>query len=268
MLRRLFPTALVTLVVAVPWFAGGAAPAQGAIVELAHFDLGEPGSINGASRPVDAINGGVFTNGSVILPPVAVSKVPGSTAALQFDGIRAVFGASGINAFPSDNFILELFARTSTPDRDTTMFATNISGVWLSMADGHWTANVRGTILTGSEVSAGQWTSLALIRENGVSTFYVNGEAQSGTTTANPNINSTQLHLGIPPGGGLRFVGEIDQVRFLSFNPATDDPESALLAPVPEPSTVVLSIAGIALVSCSAFRRRRARNSLLLKDPS
>ncbi|HTI94953.1 MAG TPA: LamG-like jellyroll fold domain-containing protein, partial [Rudaea sp.] len=97
-----------------------------------------------------------------------------------------------------------------------------------------------------------QWTELALVRDNGTTTFYVNGVA-SYSSAAGPN----------PPAGGVAiggnslisgaelFNGTIDEVRIFSFAPGAFTVGDLNLPPpppvVPTPALTLRSLGLLAL---------------------
>ncbi len=264
-MRFTFPCLIIVAVAMLTAIADS--PAQGAIVPLGHYDLGEAGSLGASNRPRDSVGGHHFTNGSVSGPTVPVVHVPQSTRALHFNGIGGVYGIGGVDFVPVDNFVVELFVRTSNPQQDNNVFLSFGSSLnrrlQFSIIDGNWAVEFVNNAWVGGEDGAGQpiqanrWTSLAMVRDSGVSTLYINGVAQPGTTTVAP-ITDAGIHLGIQPGGQRRFFGDMDQLRIFSFDPLTDDPVAALLAPVPEPSTALLALVGLGLL-VAVHRRRRVK---------
>ncbi len=103
------------------------------------------------------------------------------------------------------------------------------------MNNGNWAAIIGttkwigGTSGSGQPITSGEWAHIAVIRENGTSTFYLNGEAKPGTQT-DSFISTTSIHLGITgQDGASRFDGDIDQIRVFTFDPGTVDPVRALL---------------------------------------
>jgi hypothetical protein len=84
------------------------------------------------------------------------------------------------------------------------------------------------------------WQHLQVVRNNGVSTFYIDGVAQSHQTTAAPDTWAGP-HLAVNPGGAPVFFGNIDELTISS---------------VPEPSTIVLVAAALIGLLAYAWRKR------------
>ena len=74
----------------------------------------------------------------------------------------------------------------------------------------------------------------------GVTTFLVDGVAQSGTSSA-AVVVTTGMHLGVTPGGSTGFSGNLDQVTISTV--------------APEPGSFVLF--GLAAVGLAIAARRR-----------
>ena len=81
-----------------------------------------------------------------------------------------------------------------------------------------------------TQIETNVWTHLALVRDNGVATFYVNGEPAGSTTLAPNAVKSYEFTL---PSRGLvvgskfyeptfgNFAGKIDEIRLFTFFPGT-----------------------------------------------
>jgi len=66
--------------------------------------------------------------------------------------------------------------------------------------------------------TAGTWTHVAIVRDNGTATLYVNGVA-SGTLTSAPNSPSGKFGVAVKPTDVTQdqFVGLLDELRFFTF---------------------------------------------------
>jgi len=66
----------------------------------------------------------------------------------------------------------------------------------------------------------GEWVHVALVRDSGISTFYING-VHSGDTTAEDHGQPSEkdvIHLGVAPGDSNKFAGSMDELRVFTFN--------------------------------------------------
>ncbi|MCI0747523.1 MAG: LamG domain-containing protein, partial [Verrucomicrobia subdivision 3 bacterium] len=90
-----------------------------------------------------------------------------------------------------------------------------------------------GRAIFGSgPATAGVWTHLALVRNNGTATLYVNGVA-SGSSTASPNMPAGSFAIGAQPQSLAAefFAGALDEVRVFSFNPGQFSPDGLSYQP-------------------------------------
>lgn len=264
--HRTFTSVLPLLaVVAAMIFLPGRASAV--VTELALWKLGEAGTLVGGF-PQDSVGGHHFVNNfgsqTVITPGAPTIN---STAALSYAPIAGSYdAAAGTTIIPTDNFALELWARSDNPNQPfTDLFSTGNNSQNGSLRihsdpSGNWAASLHnvawigGANGAGQPVTANEWTNLAVIRSNGISTFYINGIAQAGSIASAPVISLADFHLGVRPGGLTSFAGDLDEVRIFSFNPNTDNPVAALSVNyIPEPATATLAMLGMGVL----MRRRQ-----------
>jgi Concanavalin A-like lectin/glucanases superfamily len=261
---------MTTCLTSIAALALGAATTHAAIVDVARYHLGEAGSLSSPNNiPKDSLStdtfAGLFINGGSVIS----STLPGSTAALDLgDAPTGYYSATGNGVFGSatlggspDNFGVELLIMADLGQADNIFFTgtgTDLSGnngLLFEIRSGNWAAAIPGNDWIGSILGTGQpvtagWNSLAIIRNTGITTLYINGIAQPRTTTAQPLLNSG-LHLGVTPGGGSWFRGAMDELHVFTFNPLTDNPVT-FLTTVPEPSVSLALASGLL-----ALRRRR-----------
>ena len=231
--------------------------AQSAVMDVFRYDLGEPGSFVG-QLPQDSVGTGHATGSQGSITPGTVFDVaaPGSTVATHYDDVPNVAWSGQFNgssgAIPTDNFAVEVWARPQQSQATNTFVAMNgvtngslkfditNTGLWqVSYHNVDWVGAPNGT---GQTVTPDVWTNLAVIRENGVSTLYIDGIAQAATTNVAP-VFGNSLHIGVSPGGAPGFQGDLDQLRAFTFDPNTDDAVAALSinqVAVPEPASITL----------------------------
>jgi signal transduction histidine kinase/ligand-binding sensor domain-containing protein len=73
-----------------------------------------------------------------------------------------------------------------------------------------------------------RWTHLALVRDRGQTTFYVDGVPCGDPSPAVPNPASP-IHVGVTADGAAGFKGLIDEVRIFTFKPGEFRPKDLLL---------------------------------------
>lgn len=76
-----------------------------------------------------------------------------------------------------------------------------------------------GAVIGYATATPGVWTHLALVRDNGTTTLYVNGVASGSTSPSVPDAPAGNFGVGANPSSPAsdRFVGFIDEVRVFTF---------------------------------------------------
>ncbi len=211
-----------------------AALAPAGITRKVHYALGEGGSMSASLLPQDSGGGAShFTVLAAATQAEVVSsgvKAPGSTAFLKVTA--GGWSAPNLwNDLPVDNFAFGIFANAAeipSSPRDLLTLGNTDGALKLSLDTRGWSASIQNVNwigpaggVTNSFVSS-QWAHLAVIRRNGVSTFYLNGLPQ-GSWGGVP-VHGTGL-LCQAPGGNSFFQGSIDQARVVTFDGESDDAE-------------------------------------------
>ncbi|MEO5716081.1 MAG: LamG-like jellyroll fold domain-containing protein [Luteolibacter sp.] len=224
---------------------GGSALATSTVV--AHYKMGELESAAGTAVGATAANL-LPTVGAVNIPvtgtPTIAAGGPatargGSTHYMNFDGVQERYQISPdlLGAIPTD-WMIEAWARPQ-PGATGLEFvvshgdgargqiisydATNGKYGWYSGGLGQ----INGTV--GPTGVGTVWDHLALVREAGVTSLYVNGVfagSNAATGAGNPNYNNgSGIGSQYSGGGDHGFTGDIDEVYFSTvsgFNSITD----------------------------------------------
>ncbi|MDB6079503.1 MAG: crotonobetainyl-CoA--carnitine CoA-transferase, partial [Akkermansiaceae bacterium] len=197
----------------------------------ASYHLGED-SPQTNNRPFDSSGHGHHFSadlggGSVVIS--TASPAPGSTACYVFSGSNQGFYDTLYNA-PEDNVGIQAWVKTGDLTQGgRTIFSTggNNGGLQLIYdgATGFRAALASRTYVGGTYApsSTSEWVHLALVRDNGVTTFYVDGTALGNTATDTP-IDGTMMHLAVNSGAGAFFKGSIDEVQVFTFAAGTFQP--------------------------------------------
>jgi hypothetical protein len=247
------------------------ASSQAAVTLYAEYHLGESGSLGANNNPQDSSGNGknIATDISGSTTNVSTTGVfaPGSTHYLDTSGsgnqgwYSPDLYSTG-TTLPSDDFAFSIFTRASENSAGTSGDIFTVGGgpnaFKLSLASNGWAASSHGTAWIGGtngvsgSFTANEWVHLALIRSGGVTTFYIDGVAQSGTITSAPTHDTP--HISVDQGGTNYFDGHLDEARIVTFTSgeSTTNILNALTA-IPEPSSVLLGSLGM----LTLLRRRR-----------
>lgn len=235
-----------------------AAPAAAQLNVIAEYRLGEndggvvvggPGS--DPTRP-GAAGTGLKRYGAPVYGAGGTPRGRISTASMRFDGSTARYEGP-VLTMPTDNFGIEAWVRSSNATGNAVIAYngnSSNSGFGLFRLDGNWGFLYGGVVADGNAPVTSEWTHLAIVRDNGLSRFYVNGTERI-QSPATPNAPAGAFHIG---GNSLLatefFNGEIDEVRVFTFAPGTFSP--ALLNLGERPSAVAvptITMTGVAVLA-------------------
>jgi hypothetical protein len=239
--------------------------ATGAITVYAEYRLGEAGTLGPDNTPLDsigsrdidqAINGAGATVGSP-------GAYPGSTAFMDSSNPSntGYYSLGNFADLPTNNVAIGVYAKASSNDAGNigSIFSTGDGGGFdLALHANGWAGSLFNVDWVGpaggvaGSFTPDTWVHLALIRADGITTFYIDGVAQPGTLGLAPVHSSP--HISVSPGGASYFDGGIDGARAVYFD-AGESTAAVLnvLTAVPEPS----SLAFLGLGGLVVFRRRR-----------
>jgi len=239
-----------------------AVPAQATVAVLNQWHLGEADAGAsaggaGAAATVDSVGG---FNLNKVGTPAYAADVPaniGSSLSMAFNGTTDQYqNTSGVASTLTDDFGVEAWVKwnAGTPGSVSIIYNGNssTSGWGIYQYGTNYGLLYGGNLAASVTPVSNQWTELALVRDNGTTTFYVNGVA-SYSSAAGPN----------PPAGGVAiggnslisgaelFNGTIDEVRIFSFAPGAFTVGDLNLPPpppvVPTPALTLRSLGLLAL---------------------
>lgn len=203
-------------------------PATPGIRVEAWYRMGDDGQGSG-NRPLDSTtNARSFTGnvGNATLSPNGGGYA--NDAYYTFNGTDQGYFGTNYDA-PENNIGIEVWVRTSDfAQTNHHVFGTGSSqnGINIGYDAGGsrgWFGAVAGQAFIGAVGTANytthEWIHLAVVRDAGVATFYVNGVASG--SAANVPFDATAPHFAVNAGGapGGYFGGDVAEARIFSFDP-------------------------------------------------
>ncbi|MBI2826044.1 MAG: PEP-CTERM sorting domain-containing protein [Planctomycetia bacterium] len=263
-------------VVALVCFAAGEAVAAISLVRqyrLGEADAGALVGLPGNPTTTDSAGGVPAVKvGNTTYDVGLFSPGSGSTLSMQFENVDSRYEAPAALLGVSDNFGIEAYIMPDpfTAFVDGRPFYNGGDGIPTNApSDGYGLLISRGTyqgllggvalLPTGVAAQPGVAVDMALVRDSGVTTVYINHVAVANSLAApSPTIGGDKLAIGnfLDSGALPPFAGVVDEARVFVFLPGQFDPGD--LSPIPEPSTLVLGALGIvAVVACAGRRSPR-----------
>ncbi|MEO5692759.1 MAG: LamG domain-containing protein [Usitatibacter sp.] len=232
---------------------------------VATYHLGEsdPGAAPGASgAALTADSSGAADLARIGIPTYSTFGSPASAIGMTFAGAEGYRNVAVVTS-ATDNFGMEAWVYATSAAGNAVIAYngnTGTSGFGLFRNGGTYTYLFGGVAFGGAvPVALNTWTHLAVVRDSGVTTLYVNGRANIVTGDA-PNAAAGAMGVGINPVVmAEQFIGTIDEVRVFTFAPGTFQPAQLLLAvarPVPTLQWQVQLLLALMLAAL-AFRQIR-----------
>ena len=200
-------------------------------LRLSYYPLGEndAGKIAGDTASpvifdsVGTLHLAASTNAPVYSCAVspAATLATGSRLAMNFNGTNQSLSGPVLST-AIDNFCLEAWVKPATVGAGVSIIALNGSYAangWGLVCFGDQFQGLLGgiTFFGSATFSPGTWTHVAVVRDQGTATLYING-LSAGATGANPAVPNGAFAIGrAPESNGNLFNGAIDQVRFFTF---------------------------------------------------
>ena len=193
--------------------------------------------------------GGPFYNSANLSPVAAVHT--GSDWCMWF--FTGTYGTAALIPTLTDNFGIELWVMPEETTAQTCLAYngnTGTSGWGLYKIGATYQGIFGGVAFIGSAaVTAGAWTHLALVRNNGTTTLYMNGVA-AGSTTAAPNPPTGSFAVAANPQNPANDqfgnnYGYLDEVRVFTFPPGAFTVNDLLLNTRVPPKVTVLPATGV-----------------------
>jgi hypothetical protein len=233
------------------------AASHAAITVVGNFRLGEtdPGAVAGSPA-------GVTTDNAAGLPDLAllgVAPVYTSATGVSGSSLAMDFNGGGYVSAPlittNNNWGVEAWVRGDSGSAISAIVYNGNSanaGMGIYQFNGDYIGLMGGITFVGATPVTANWTHLAMVVDNGVTTFYVNGVANA--SAGMPNVPAGNFNVGVRADGAELFDGRIDEVRVFNFAPGQFSVNDLqLTGVVPEPGTAVLLAGGVLALG----RRRR-----------
>ena len=233
-------------------------PVRAVVTTVAQYRLGEndPGAASGSvgTDPTVAAAGAPNLNrfGSPVYSDV--TPLTSSTLSMVFNGTDQRY-AGGIASTLTDNYGMEAWVRSGTGTGNAVVAYngnTATSGFGLFRLGSTWIYLYGGVEFgPAAPVVPGAWTHLAVVRDSGTSTFYVNGVAVGPSSGGAPNPPAGGMAIGGNPNFAVEFLdGSVDEVRIFSFTPGQFSVSDLnLTAPaIAGPAVPALDYGGLAIL--------------------
>lgn len=250
----------------------GAQTSHAAMTLVAHYGLGESGTVAGSApfTPlVDDIGAHNIENSAALSATIGSSGIaaPGSSAYLTKTQSGGWYdtdaGANSLNL--TNNWAAQIWIRPGT-NGGTLAFQTDSQGssttgetIWLandnggSFAFGTGADGVSGKTLTTTSYSIGTWYQVGIVNYNGTMNYFVNGIQLTETTARSSKLGDMQIGWA---AGNNPTSGAFDELNVWTFDHNVDSlaSVSAAMNAIPEPSTALL-LSGFGLIGLMARRR-------------
>src|SRR5689334_19058646 len=256
------------LIAAIASFVFQTMPLHAAITVLNYWRLGEsdPGAAVGATatNATDSVGAKNLTvqGNAHYANDVAPNAAARTSSSLSVNFTNSAYATNTIVSTVTDNFGIECWAKPTALGGGQVIVYNGVtggagSGGWglIIAADNTYQGLFGGLTEFGTNVAAANvWTYLALVRDSGVSTLYVNG-VPSVTDPGTPGVPQGRCALGAPPQSPTSqfFTGLIDEVRVFTFTPGQFSTNDLLLyqpiAPVVTTVTATLPTTNTAILN-------------------
>lgn len=261
-------------------FALTLATAHATVTVIAQYQLGEADANASAGTAVGTTSaptvGAANLNrvGAPTYSNATTSAPRPSPLSVAFNGTSDGLRASALLTSLANNFGIEAWVRPTNATGNATIAYNGNTGPngWGLFRSGTSYGYLYGGSLLAlypNTVVLNQWTHLAVVRNAGVTTFYINGVAQTPVYPHTPNVPASgTFSIGINPLSAAEFfAGNIDEVRVFSFTAgqfAVSDLQAGVSYAEAVPALSWFAIAGLLLAlgaigsfSMRGFARRR-----------
>lgn len=160
----------------------------------------------------------------------AVDGSNGSVLAMSFNGSTDSYTLASPVTTATDNFGVEARVKpTNASDLQIVIYNGNTStsgfGIFIQSGNYFGLYGLNAAFDTGVAATTGVWQDLALVRDGGISKFYLDGALVYSANVGGPNPATSGFAVGqAPQVAGQFFNGAVDDARVFTFAPGTFDP--------------------------------------------
>lgn len=216
--------------------------ARAAVTNVAWYRLGEndPGAVSGQIVNSTALDFAGVKNLRRVGSPRYTNDVSpdaaqiGSKLGVLFNGINQLYSTNAVISTAQNNFGIEAWVRTLSTANGVHVIAYNgntAANGWglgvvvtnhpvIGLQITYFAELNGGTRFGGGRSVGNEWVHVALVRDNGTSRFYLNGNAAGSSSSATPAIPAGSFAIAADPSSpNALFPGIIDEVRVFTFAP-------------------------------------------------
>ncbi len=210
------------------WLVLGSMPARATISVLNYWRMGEnqPGAEAGsAATNLTDVAGSynlTVSGQAAFSADVAAAAVMSTRSTLSVVFTNSGFASNAIVSSLVNNFGIEAWVKPASVTSGQVIAyngSSATSGWGLMVSASNYSGLFGGKVIFGSGAATPNvWTHVALVRDSGTCTLYVNGVA-SGTSGATPNTPTGNFALAAPPQSPTSqfLTGLVDEVRVFTF---------------------------------------------------
>jgi len=229
-----------TLLLAVLTLFSFALPSHAQIKIVGYWHLGDDAEVAKVGevlkKGIDRSPGGLNldTIGEPAYSDEVPPKAPTSKLSVSFDGKATGLTRKGLPGNLNDNFVAEAFVRATTDEgfRVILQYGAGTHGWSLIRNKKGYQVMLGGVALVGwsGDIASGEWVHLAVVRDNGITRFFVNGKL-SGDSKAKLNDadGNATFSIGTDADRKQFFGGNVDEVRVSTFLAGAFDPAVLLI---------------------------------------
>jgi hypothetical protein len=267
-MKRFYVIALFAIAAAIV----GDSLVQAEVIVAGYYRLGEADAGAVAGNPVNATttdSSGLGNNVNIVGSLTYSSDVAASAAASTGSTMSVSNPAVGYGYIAppwttaTDNFGMEGWFKLSDVTSEQALAwngnAASGNGWGLILNGGTVKAYYAGVAIwdSGFAPTLDEWFYVAMVRDNGVGSVYINSVTPAAETSTATPIAAAGISALCTAGGVEGMNGSLDEVRVFTFEAGAFNASTDLLYRVPEPST--LAMLAMSLIGLTAYAWRKPK---------